>query len=89
MSARRTYRSDVSDARWALIESIFAAWREKRTGPGTAARVHELREIVNAILYVNRTGIPLGVPAARLTALQGRVQDRVRLLRQVGSGRHH
>jgi transposase len=48
----------VSDARWALIEPVFAAWRARRTGPGTAARVHDLREIVNAILYVNRTGIP-------------------------------
>ncbi|MFK0118130.1 transposase [Streptomyces sp. NPDC090994] len=58
MSARRPYRSDVSGARWALIEPVFAAWRARRTGPGTAARVHELREIVSAILYVNRTGIP-------------------------------
>ncbi|MGA5097089.1 IS5 family transposase [Streptomyces lavendulocolor] len=33
-------------------------WRAARSGPGTAARVHDLREIVNAILYVNRTGIP-------------------------------
>ena len=40
------------------MEPVFTAWREKRTGPGTAARVHDLREIVNAILYVNRTGIP-------------------------------
>ena len=48
----------MSNARWALIEPVFTAWREKRTGPGTAARVHDLREIVNAILYVNRTGIP-------------------------------
>ncbi len=58
MSARRPYRSDVSDARWALIEPVFTAWRAGRAGPGTAARVHDLREIVNAILYVNRTGIP-------------------------------
>ncbi|WP_369229348.1 IS5 family transposase [Streptomyces sp. R21] len=58
MSSRRPYRSDVSDARWALIEPVFVAWRAARTGPGTAARVHDLREIVNAILYVNRTGIP-------------------------------
>ncbi|TDU80663.1 IS5 family transposase [Streptomyces sp. KS 21] len=58
MSARRAYRSDVSDARWALIEPVFVAWRAARSGPGTAARVHDLREIVNAILYVNRTGIP-------------------------------
>jgi transposase len=48
----------VSDARWALIEPVFTAWRARRTGPGTTARVHGLREIVNAILYVNRTGIP-------------------------------
>ncbi|WP_241746387.1 IS5 family transposase [Streptomyces lydicus] len=58
VSARRPYRSDVSDARWALIEPVFTKWRARRTGPGTAARVHDLREIVNAILYVNRTGIP-------------------------------
>ncbi|MFF8506258.1 IS5 family transposase [Streptomyces anulatus] len=58
MNARRPYRSDVSDARWALIEPVFTAWRGRRVGPGTAARVHDLREIVNAILYVNRTGIP-------------------------------
>ncbi|MFE1837275.1 IS5 family transposase [Streptomyces sviceus] len=58
MSVRRPYRSDVSDARWALIEPVFNDWRARRTGPGTAARVHDLREIVNAILYVNRTGIP-------------------------------
>ncbi|WP_369394637.1 IS5 family transposase [Streptomyces sp. CG1] len=58
MSPPRPYRSDVSDARWALIEPVFVTWRARRTGPGTAARVHDLREIVNAILYVNRTGIP-------------------------------
>jgi transposase len=58
MTARRAYRSDVSDARWALIEPVFAAWRAARLGPGMAARVHDVREIVNAILYVIRTGIP-------------------------------
>lgn len=57
VSVRRAYRSDLSDARWALIEPALAAWRAARTGPGTAARVHDLREIVNAILYVCRTGI--------------------------------
>ncbi|MFE2756491.1 IS5 family transposase [Actinosynnema sp. NPDC059335] len=57
MSSRRAYPSDLSDARWALIEPVLTAWREARRGPGTAARVHDLREIVNAILYVCRTGI--------------------------------
>jgi transposase len=41
-----------------LIEPVFTTWRARRTGSGTAGRVHALREIVNAILYVIRTGIP-------------------------------
>jgi transposase len=59
MSPRRAYRSDLSDARWALIEPVLAAWRAARAeaGLGLSEPAHELREIVNAILYVNRTGI--------------------------------
>jgi hypothetical protein len=57
-TGRAPYRSDVSDAHWALIEPVFTTWPARRTGPGTAARVHDLREIVNATLYVNRIGIP-------------------------------
>ncbi len=54
---RRPYRTDLSDARWALIEPMLSAWRAKRAGLGIAKIQHDLREIVNAILYVNRTGI--------------------------------
>lgn len=57
MSFRSAYRSDLSDAQWALIEPTLTAWRAARRGPGVAARKHDLREIVNAILYVCRTGI--------------------------------
>ncbi len=59
MSSRRAYRSDLSDARWALIEPVLSAWRQARAGVGLGLSepVHNLREIVNAILYVNRTGI--------------------------------
>jgi transposase len=59
MSPRRAYRTDLSDARWALIAPVLAAWRAARAeaGLGLAGPVHDLREIVNAILYVNRTGI--------------------------------
>ena len=57
MSVRRVYPSDLSDAQWALIEPTLTAWRAARRGPGVAARIHDLREIVNAILYVCRTGI--------------------------------
>ncbi len=58
MSApRRPYRTDISDARWALIEPMLSAWRAGRVGLGISPIQHDLREIVNAILYVNRTGI--------------------------------
>jgi transposase len=57
-SPRRPYRTDLSDARWALLEPILSAWRAGRAGLGISPIQHDLREIVNAILYVNRTGIP-------------------------------
>jgi transposase len=54
---RRAYRTDLSDARWTLIEPILAAWRARRKGLGIQKPRHDLREIVNAIRYANRTGI--------------------------------
>jgi transposase len=57
---RAAYPSDLSDARWALIAPRLLAWRQARTDVGIKGRPasHDLREIFNAILYVNRTGIP-------------------------------
>jgi transposase len=57
MSPRRAYPSDLSDARWALIEPILTVWRTDHAGLGISEPIHDLREIVNAILYVNRTGM--------------------------------
>jgi len=37
---------------------MLSAWQAARAGLGIAKIQHALREIVNAILYVNRTGIP-------------------------------
>jgi transposase len=58
MTIRPAYPTDLSDARWALIEPVLSAWRAGRAaaGLGLAGPVHDLREIVNAILYVNRAG---------------------------------
>jgi transposase len=39
------------------MEPMLSAWRAQRAGLGIAKIQHDLREIVNAILYVNRTGI--------------------------------
>lgn len=58
MTVRKPYRSDLSDAQWALIEPTLTAWRAPRLERKVSDNqpVHELREIVNAILYINRTG---------------------------------
>jgi transposase len=59
MAERPAYPSDLSDARWALIAPRLTAWRQARTDAGVGGRTasHDLREIFNAILYVNRTGV--------------------------------
>ncbi|WP_066362486.1 IS5 family transposase [Herbidospora mongoliensis] len=51
MDEHQKYPSDLSDARWHLVEPVLAAWRERRQATA-------LRAILNAILYVDRTGIP-------------------------------
>ncbi|WP_435126723.1 IS5 family transposase [Micromonospora tulbaghiae] len=53
MSARRGYPSDLTDAQWALIGPLLPE-------PNTDGRreKHPRREIVNAILYVVRSGCP-------------------------------
>ncbi|MEV4418277.1 transposase, partial [Catellatospora sp. NPDC049609] len=59
MTGRPAYPSDLSDARWALIAPRLTAWRQARADAGVGGRKpsYDLREIFNAILYVNRTGI--------------------------------
>jgi transposase len=59
MTPRSAYPSDVSDARWALIEPVLAEWRKARLDrrPTGKPAPTSLREIFNAILYLNRTGI--------------------------------
>ena len=60
MSERRPYPSDLSHARWELIEPVLAAWRYERHGRALGfgrPPEHDLREIMNAILYVDRTGV--------------------------------
>jgi transposase len=61
MTEQRPYPSDLSDARWALIEPVLTAWRTNRRAHGLDIGrpcEHDLRAITNAILYVDRTGIP-------------------------------
>ncbi len=45
------YSTDLSDEQWALLEALLP----KQTGPGRPRSV-DLREVVNGLLYLNRTG---------------------------------
>ncbi|MFE3906131.1 IS5 family transposase [Streptomyces sp. NPDC059153] len=60
MTERRPYPSDLSDARWELIEPVLTDWRaERRSRALNIGRPpkHDLRTILDAILYVDRTGV--------------------------------
>ena len=48
---RRPYPSDLTDAEWMILEPLVPAVR-----PGGRPPIHDRREIVDAILYVLRTG---------------------------------
>jgi transposase len=49
--AKRRYSTDLTDEQWDLIRSLVV--RDRRTGRPT---VVNLREVVNALLYLTRTG---------------------------------
>ena len=50
---RQRYPTDLTDAQWALLEPLLPPAK-----PGGRPRAVDLRAIVNAILYVTRTGVP-------------------------------
>jgi len=50
---RKAYASDLSNERWAIIEPLIPA---ARTQHGGRPREVNLREVINTILYLNRTG---------------------------------
>lgn len=49
--ARRLYPSDLTDQQWELIKDLVPAAR-----PGGRPRTTDIRQIVNAVLYLTRTG---------------------------------
>jgi putative transposase len=56
--SRKAYPSDLTDAQWALVEPLILAF-EDRVRPGPEREV-DLREVVNTLLYLNRTGCQWG-----------------------------
>jgi putative transposase len=51
MGARQAYPSDVSDEEWAVLEPFIPAAK-----PGGRTRRVNMREIVNGIFYITRSG---------------------------------
>lgn len=52
-TARKAYASDLSDERWVIIQPLIP---EARSQHGGRPREVNLREVINTILYLNRTG---------------------------------
>jgi putative transposase len=53
MSERTPYPSDLTDLEWFNIEPLF---QRPRRGKGGRPRQYELREVVNALLYLAKGG---------------------------------
>lgn len=56
MGDRKPYPSDLSDQRWALIEPVITAWKQRHPSVSGHQGRYTMREIINAILYQARTG---------------------------------
>jgi transposase len=95
---RRPYPSDLTEAQWAYLEPLLPAVR-----PGGRPRAHPLREIVDAMRYVLRTGcqwraLPHEYPpwqtvyhyfrAWRLDGTWARLNDELREEVRARAGRH-
>jgi len=50
---RKAYPSDLTDAQWAIMEPLLPASRNNRGG---RPRELEMREVLNTLLYLNRSG---------------------------------
>ena len=50
---RNTYPSDLTDEQWAILEPLIPA---EKTRQGGRPREVDMREVVNTILYLNRSG---------------------------------
>ena len=53
MPNRKPYPSDVSDEEWAFAAPYLALMRED-----APQRVHDLREVLNGLRWIVRTGSP-------------------------------
>jgi putative transposase len=53
---RKKYPSDLTDEQWAIVEPLIPPAKQ---GPrGGHPRTVDMREVLNTILYLNRSGCP-------------------------------
>lgn len=71
MSERKSYKTDLSDEQWALVEPVITAWKGAHPSVSGHRGRYEMREIVNALLYQGRTA-----SRGNLRALQESTSDR-------------
>jgi len=79
---QRAYASDLTDAQWELLVPLIPPLK-----PDAASHFHERREIVNAILYVLRSGCPWRLLPHDVPAW-GTVYDYFRLWQREGVWDH-
>ena len=79
---QRAYASDLTDAQWELLVPLIPPLK-----PDAAYHFHERREIVNAILYVLRSGCPWRLLPHDVPAW-GTVYDYFRLWQREGVWDH-
>ena len=50
-TARKAYPTDLTDEQWAIVEPLIPPAKT-----GGRPRSTDMREVINTILYINRTG---------------------------------
>jgi transposase len=56
VAGRAAYPSDLTDEQWAVVGPFLVAWKARHPSVSGHRGRYELREILNAIFYQNRTG---------------------------------
>lgn len=79
MSTQRPYTTDLSDDEWEILEPLVP-----KAKPGGRPRVHETRELLNAIFFLRAQGrVRLEATSPRLLLA---LADRLPLLQGVAHG---
>jgi transposase len=100
---RKAYKTDLTDAEWAVIEPLIAAWKARHPSVSGHQGRYEIREIVNALRYQNRTGcqwelLPHDLPPTgavryyfdvwKRDGLDRRINEVLRMMVRERAGRH-